>query len=29
MSHLAVWEFVSGSGGELMGHVSDADYLAE
>ena len=29
MSHLAVWEFVDGSGGELMEHVSDADYLAE
>ena len=29
MSHLAVWEFVGGSGGELMEHVSDAEYLAE
>jgi quercetin dioxygenase-like cupin family protein len=29
MSHLAVWEFVDGSGGELMEHVSDEDYLAE
>jgi quercetin dioxygenase-like cupin family protein len=29
MSHLAVWEFVNGSGGELMEHVSDEDYLAE
>ena len=29
MSHLAVWEFVDGSGGELMEHVSDADYLAD
>jgi quercetin dioxygenase-like cupin family protein len=29
MSHLAVWEFVDGSGGELMEHVSDAEYLAE
>jgi len=29
MSHLAVWDFVDGSGGELMEHVSDADYLAE
>lgn len=29
MSHLAVWEFVNGSGGEMMEHVSDAEYLAE
>jgi quercetin dioxygenase-like cupin family protein len=29
LSHLAVWEFVEGSGGELMEHVSDEDYLAE
>lgn len=29
MSHLAVWEFVNGSGGELMEHVSDEDYFAE
>jgi len=29
MSHLAVWDFVDGSGGELMEQVSDADYLAE
>ena len=29
MSHLAVWEFVNGSGGELMEHVSDAEYLAD
>jgi quercetin dioxygenase-like cupin family protein len=29
MSHLAVWEFVNGSGGELMEHVSDETYLAE
>jgi len=29
LSHLAVWEFVGGSGGELMEHVSDAEYLAE
>ena len=29
LSHLAVWEFVDGSGGELMEHVSDAEYLAE
>jgi quercetin dioxygenase-like cupin family protein len=28
MSHLAIWEFVDGSGGELMEHVSDEDYLA-
>jgi quercetin dioxygenase-like cupin family protein len=29
LSHLAVWEFVGGSGGEPMEHVSDAEYLAE
>ena len=29
MSHLAVWEFVGGSGGELMEHVSNAEYLAD
>jgi quercetin dioxygenase-like cupin family protein len=29
MSHLAVWEFVDGSGGQLFEHVSDEDYLAE
>jgi quercetin dioxygenase-like cupin family protein len=29
MSHIAVWEFVEGSGGELLEHVSDEDYLAE
>ena len=28
MSHLAIWEFVDGSGGDLMEHVSDEDYLA-
>jgi quercetin dioxygenase-like cupin family protein len=28
MSHLAVWEFVDGSGGQLFEHVSDEDYLA-
>jgi quercetin dioxygenase-like cupin family protein len=28
MSHLAIWEFVDGSGGELMEHVSDEVYLA-
>ena len=28
MSHLAIWEFVEGSGGELFEHVSDEDYLA-
>ena len=28
MSHLAIWEFVDGSGGELFEHVSDEDYLA-
>ena len=29
MSHLAVWEFVDGSGGQMMEHVSDAEYLAD
>jgi quercetin dioxygenase-like cupin family protein len=29
MRHLAVWEFVDGSGGELGEHVSDDEYLAE
>jgi quercetin dioxygenase-like cupin family protein len=29
MSHLAIWEFVGGSGGELMEHVGDEEYLAE
>lgn len=29
MSHLAVWEFVAGSGGEMMEHVGDDEYLAE
>lgn len=29
MRHLAVWEFVDGSGGELGEHVSDEEYLAE
>ena len=28
MSHLAIWEFVADSGGELMEHVSDETYLA-
>lgn len=28
LSHLAIWEFVAGSGGELMEHVSDEVYLA-
>jgi quercetin dioxygenase-like cupin family protein len=27
MRHLAVWEFVDGSGGELGEHVSDEEYL--
>ena len=27
MSHLAIWEFVDGSGGELFEHVSDEEYL--
>ena len=29
MSHLAVWQFVDGSGGKLFEHVSDDDDLAE
>lgn len=29
MSHIAVWQFVDGSGGELKEHVTDAEYLAE
>ena len=29
LSHLAIWDFVEGSGGELMEHVSDEDYLAD
>jgi quercetin dioxygenase-like cupin family protein len=29
MSHIAVWEFVDGSGGELEEHVSDETYLSE
>jgi quercetin dioxygenase-like cupin family protein len=29
MRHLAVWEFVDGSGGDLGEHVSDEEYLAE
>jgi quercetin dioxygenase-like cupin family protein len=28
MSHLAVWQFVDGSGGELGEHVTDEEYLA-
>jgi quercetin dioxygenase-like cupin family protein len=28
MSHLAIWEFVDDSGGELLEHVSDEEYLA-
>jgi quercetin dioxygenase-like cupin family protein len=28
LSHLAIWEFVDGSGGELFEHVSDEDYAA-
>ena len=27
MSHLAIWQFVDGSGGELFEHVSDEEYL--
>ena len=29
LSHLAVWQFVDGSGGELFEHVTDEDYLAD
>jgi quercetin dioxygenase-like cupin family protein len=29
MTHIAVWEFVDGSGGELGDKVSDEEYLAE
>ena len=29
LRHIAVWEFVDGSGGELQEHVTDAEYLAE
>ena len=29
MSHIAVWEFVDDSGGELAEHVDDAAYAAE
>ena len=29
LRHIAVWEFVDGSGGELGEHVTDAEYLAE
>jgi quercetin dioxygenase-like cupin family protein len=29
MSHIAVWQFVDGSGGELAEPVSDEDYLAD
>jgi quercetin dioxygenase-like cupin family protein len=28
MSHLAVWQFVNGSGGEVFERVADEDYLA-
>jgi quercetin dioxygenase-like cupin family protein len=28
MSHLAIWDFVDGSGGELFEHVSERDYRA-
>ena len=27
MSHLAIWQFVDGSGGEVFEHVSDEEYL--
>jgi quercetin dioxygenase-like cupin family protein len=29
LSHLAVWQFVDGSGGEVAEHVTDEVYLAE
>jgi len=29
LRHIAVWQFVDGSGGELEEHVTDAEYLAE
>jgi len=29
MTHLAIWDFVGGSGGELKEHVSDEEYLAD
>jgi len=29
LTHLAIWDFVEGSGGELMEHVSDEVYLAD
>lgn len=29
MSHIAIWDFADGSGGELFEHVSDEEYLAE
>jgi len=28
LTHIAVWQFVEGSGGELLGLVSDEEYLA-
>ena len=29
LRHIAVWQFVDGSGGELAEHVTDVEYLAE
>jgi quercetin dioxygenase-like cupin family protein len=29
LRHIAIWEFVAGSGGELEEHVTDAEYLAK
>jgi quercetin dioxygenase-like cupin family protein len=29
LSHLAVWQFVDGSGGDLFEHVTDEEYLAQ
>ena len=29
LRHIAVWEFVDGSGGELAEHVTDVEYLVE
>lgn len=29
MTHIAVWQFVDGSGGELEEHVTDEEYLAD
>lgn len=29
LRHIAVWDFLDGSGGELLEHVSDSDYLSQ